>query len=747
MNDILQLKGNFEQRDNHNGGGGFKLSADKIITVHHLESLISDLNRLISFWKTNTLLPNALVSVYYNKVVAKSNRISRLLKADVPSNESIVGAKFWINKKKHKHIITHYVPLSALNKSIQDLRNAINVLTTYFNGEIDTKTFNEKKEWPLIPFENYYSDNYTFPKSAFENIIVDTSYVECFDLTEFKSPNPKESIVTLYDTNVDIIILLKSLGISITRNQTLNNTTVLLDENYLQILFEKAPYLVSMATEDMSKLDSYSFQSKLDTDGLLKIPDPTNEPVIGVIDTQFANNVYFSKWVDFTSMIDPNIQISDDDYKHGTNVTSIIVDGPTLNPKLDDGLGRFKVKHYGVALANGFSSFSIIRQIKSIVLENPSIHVWNLSLGSKKEINDNFISAEGAELDRIQFEHDVLFVIAGTNKKNEQVDKKIGAPADSLNSLVVNSVDFDGQPASYTRKGLVLSFFAKPDISYYGGVRGSYMNVVDPLGLACVAGTSFAAPWISRKVAYLIEVLGISKEVAKALIIDSAIGWEKGVDNSTISLKGYGVVPQRIDDIVRSKESEIKFLVSGTSEKYDTFNYNFPVPMENGKYPFVAKATLVYFPKTSRNQGVDYTNTELDIKFGRIKDNGKISDINGNTQTNDGSYILEEDARGLFRKWDNVKHIGELLKSRTQPRQAYSNPNWGMSIKTKERLNTNDGEGIHFGVVVTLREINGKNRIDDFIQQASLKGWLVNRLSVQNQIEIYHQAEEHIELE
>jgi hypothetical protein len=54
-----------------------------------------------------------------------------------------------------------------------------------------------------------------------------------------------------------------------------------------------------------------------------------------------------------------------------------------------------------------------------------------------------------------------------------------------------------------------------------------------------------------------------------------------------------------------------------------------------------------------------------------------------------------------------------------------------MSIKTKERLNPRDGEGIRFGVVVTLKEINGVNRIEDFVQQCSLKGWLVNRINVE----------------
>lgn len=53
----------------------------------------------------------------------------------------------------------------------------------------------------------------------------------------------------------------------------------------------------------------------------------------------------------------------------------------------------------------------------------------------------------------------VIFVIAGTNKKRNSKVNKIGAPADSLNSLVVNAVDFSGNSASYTRRGPVLSFF------------------------------------------------------------------------------------------------------------------------------------------------------------------------------------------------------------------------------------------------------------------------------------------------
>ena len=76
--------------------------------------------------------------------------------------------------------------------------------------------------------------------------------------------------------------------------------------------------------------------------------------------------------------------------------------------------------------------------------QNRDIKVWNLSLGSAMEIDPNFISPEAAELDKIQYEYDVIFVVAGTNKKKDSDIDKIGAPADSLNSLVVNAVDFSG---------------------------------------------------------------------------------------------------------------------------------------------------------------------------------------------------------------------------------------------------------------------------------------------------------------
>ena len=494
---------------------------------------------------------------------------------------------------------------------------------------------------------------------------------------------------------------------------------------------------------------NYNFEKVFDAsyDKLPSIPSPSNEPYIGVIDTLFDESVYFSEWVDYEDLVDKDIPKTPEDYEHGTSVTSIIVDGPSFNPKYDDGCGRFRVKHFGVATSGRSSSITIMKKINDIIRQNPTIHVWNLSLGSDLEINSNFISSEAATLDKIQYENNVVFVVAGTNNNDTSLKKKkIGAPADSINSLVVNAVDFNGEIASYSREGRVLSFFNKPDVCYYGGDHNEGFVTCTKNGAKIGIGTSFAAPWISRKMAYLIDVVGLNREVAKALIIDSAIGWNE-FDVQKSNYIGFGQVPIRIEDVINSNEDEIKFYISGDSNLYDTYTHNIPVPTYQDKYPFIAKATLCYYPKCTRNQGVDYTNTELDLYFGRINNQGIIKSINENHQSDDESTgITEEAARKWFRKWDNVKHINQILKPNLKPKQKYDNAMWGLSVKSKERLDIRE-KGVKFGVVITLKELNGVNRIDEFIKQCSLRGWLVNKIDVENRVDVYNIAQEEIEFE
>ena len=742
MNNILELKGKrFVQAAKQGRGGGPMMNGKKTVTAEHLLRLKEKLLQIKEFWENEDKpFQGVLISVYYNKIVAKSNRIAGLLKGK-ESNSAIVGAKF--NTEKTKHIITYFVDMQDLDNSVALLSNACRVLNDKFADGITQIIFKNDSILNKISFEKYGLN-----KTNFKQTIADVSYIDDFDVEMETSPS-KQSIITLFNTGVDTKSLFKKIGIDVLSSRILDNQTVFLDENQMNLLFQKAPYLVSMATVDLAELSPEDFIQEYQQD-MITIPSPTIEPTIGVIDTLFDKNVYFSQWVDYRDMVDDSIPKSQDDYRHGTAVSSIIVDGTRLNPWLNDGCGRFRVRHFGVAVGSRFSSFSIVKQIRRIITDNRDIKVWNISLGSNQEVNDNFISAEAAALDQIQYENDVIFVVAGTNKPNDNITK-IGSPADSINSIVVNAVTKKGLSPKYARKGLALSFFAKPDISYYGGSEEQYIQVCEPLGAAYVAGTSFASPWIARKLSYLIDILGLNREVAKALIIDSARGWNENPTPEEVALYGHGIVPIKINDIVQSKDDEIKFLVSDVSEKWNTYNYNFPVPLKDDKYPYIARATMCYFPICNRSQGVDYTNTELNLHFGRIKDNGKLNEINNDKQNQDISterhYILEGDARDKFRKWDNVKYVIEVPKSSNKPKKSYKNKNWGMEIKTNNRLDPKDGEGIRFGVVVTLKEINGINRIDEFVKNCNLSGWLVNPVDIKNRIDIHEKVNEEIDFQ
>lgn len=758
MNNILTLKGHFEQRPNPSSFGPLNLPKNKCVTSTHLRTMSAQLQDILKFWTQHREIAGALVSVHYKHVVAKSNRIRILLSDNGKApTTSIRGAKFvWEpdrnGKLVQKHVFTHYVSLVTLQKSSELLSKAADIIDAGYSGKIesaDTEKINTQGNY-------LYKDVLT--KSTFLKVVLDGLYVKSFGIDRVSDEIKEESIVTIFKTNVDTKVLLQKFGINIFDDRIIDETTLRLNPDEIDLLLNQAPYLIAMDVKNFAELTKDDvLQLDADEERIEEnlIPTPQNEPVVGVIDTQFNEKVYFHAWVDYYNMLDPNIPLKASDFYHGTEVTSIIVDGPHANPNIDDGCGRFRVRHFGVATDGPVSSFSVLKMIRQIVSSNRDIKVWNLSLGSTMEIKENFISPEAAELDRIQSEYDVLFVVAGTNRPaNEtKTPMKIGSPADSLNALVVNSVDFRKNSASYTRVGPVLSFFNKPDVSYYGGDGPNYYDKIvtcrDDLGAVYVSGTSFAAPWITRKLAYLVYNMGLTREVAKALIIDAAAGWDRKDDPShTI---GYGVVPIHISDIIHSRDDEIRFILSGTTEAFETYNYNLPVPVVKNAHPFYARATLVYFPQCDRNQGVDYTSTEMDIHFGRIvTKNGKtsIASINANRQSDEGlNVIYEEDARKEYRKWDNVKHISDIIKSRAVPRKAYDSGLWGLSIKTKERMEPNGKKSLPFGVVVTLKEMNGVNRIEDFKRLCMARGWLVNELDVQNRLDIYLQAEEEIELE
>lgn len=746
MNSLIRLTGDFQTARGSRPGPA-TLPAKGTVTTDKISHIRESLETVLSKWPKDAIIKDILVSVEYRQIVAKSNRIREMLNGgkDQEPELSIRGARYLdFNGNRPRHLMTHYVPETTILSTIDELRECERIIVDHFDGLMNADKMVELVKNDKLKQKWSTAVSGTLTRSGFAQLIRDCYYVNEFRIEKPPAAKDESTIVTLFKTEREPQDLFEELHIDVSPANILENSALLTETEY-RTLLESAPYLVAMSVIDLS-----SFAPMNDEDpaspAISSLPEhPTDEPVIGVIDTPFEEEYppYFSNWVDYKSCLPEDIHPTALDYRHGTCVSSLIVDVQAQNPSLDDHCGHFRVRHFGVATAGKFSSFAVMKHIERIVAENQDIKVWNISLGSMEEVSRNSISPEAALLDKLQQKYDVLFVVAGTNREKGG-PTYLGSPADSINALVVNAVNRNNESASYTRRGPVLSFHHKPDLAYYGGESNDPITACCGTGAYPAVGTSFAAPLIARKAAFLIYKMHLSCELAKALLIDAACAWTTPEDMDRL---GYGIVPVKIEQILETSNDEIRFMLSGVATEHENYNFNIPIPVSGASYPSVARATLCYFPKCNRNQGVDYTDTELDLHFGRIGNDGRIKSLLPNNQGEEDCTTDEEKARKKLRKWDNVKHIAEPLTSRSKPKKVYANPMWGMMIRKSSRYQKGSHDPQRFGVVVTIHNLKGENRIDAFIRQCSAIGWIVERVEIDNELKIYEHSQVEVEFE
>lgn len=207
---------------------------------------------ILVYWNENNDIGGALVSVHYKHVVAKSNRLKVLLAVKSKSpNESIRGAKFiWEmdadNSTVQKHVFTHYVPLEAIEESIKRLKICAQILQQNYKGKItsiDTENINS----------GAYSDE-RIAKSVFLKVIVDAHYVEKFKIDYPEKKIEGESIVTIYKTDIDTSTLLGKFGIDMINAKMIDETTLRLTPDEIELLMNNAPYLIAMSVKDFSEI-------------------------------------------------------------------------------------------------------------------------------------------------------------------------------------------------------------------------------------------------------------------------------------------------------------------------------------------------------------------------------------------------------------------------------------------------------------------------------------------------------------
>lgn len=721
--DCLELIGKLEAKTFGNNVETL-LAKKEIISADHINHLIDDLTGLKEFWEGHqNYLSGALIQFLYTKVISKSQRTTVLLRK---TGSEIVGSRF-VSTEKYgvTHCVTYYFPdLLKLDFIIDTLTKLRNIILTETSGELN--------------YTNYLRVHFTQQlKMSDKNFI--KLCKEMFLLRGFTRPkydNRNLSDVNLIHFYKKPKKLFEDLDIKALATSIIDDS-VTVSKRDLQKIIDNADYLVASSVTETFNEPKQSTKA-LDVEPPSLPDDMSQYPIVGVLDTAFNENCYLSKAAVSYQDLRPigNRDVSVEAKAHGTMVDSLIVHGHDINAplSLDDKCGYFRVKHFAIANLEDNSTYQIIKNVKEAVLQNPKIKVWNISLGSKTAINKNYISPLSFLLDKLSFENDVIFIVSGTNNKEMLLKKEeylVGSPADHINGIVVNSCRLtDNEPATYSRRGGVLDFFIKPDIAYYGGDDDLKIRAFNGFKIVETDGTSFAAPLITRKVAYLIYQIGLTKEVAKALILDSATGWSPSKNPEFL---GRGIVQKNIKNILEPAEDEIRLIYNGCIEQYDMKTTTIPIPVKGGKFPFRVRATMCYTTRTNISCGVDYTDTDVEFKIGHIS-NGKISNLKTDFNFVTTKYVNEKQARSAFRKWDNVKQIVETKEKREAGRTMDSVGCLGFEFTTTDRCEGRksiDKYGFNVGLVITLKSVDNENRYKNFLSNLNEKkhsGWNVKAI-------------------
>ena len=240
MNPILQIKMPFQHEPNPNRPGPRNFRANHKTASNDIDVLVTQLNKVKTFFLSeNRFVKNILVDVYYDDIIAKSSRIKELLKDKNECNDSIVGARFYINDSgKENHVITHYVSRDAIEEAIAKLEEAKNFIDNYLGGEAN--------------LDNFHSDiiiDYSkskLSKTRLRDIIIDCSAINRIDVPNgFETLEEDYSIVTFYQTELSLSDLFYQLNIT-TYYRAAGKNTNNNNKKKKKKLMNKVPYLTSI---------------------------------------------------------------------------------------------------------------------------------------------------------------------------------------------------------------------------------------------------------------------------------------------------------------------------------------------------------------------------------------------------------------------------------------------------------------------------------------------------------------------
>jgi len=368
---------------------------------------------------------------------------------------------------------------------------------------------------------------------------------------------------------------------------------------------------------------------------------------IGILDNGVAHIKYLSPWLCKEKWSPyPESAITP---SHGTFVAGVVLYGDQCEQKELVGHGGIKLFDATVfpdTSKEGLDEDELIENIKEAIKRyHNEIKIWNLSISITRLIGDHKFSDMAIALDALQDQHNIMICKSAGNCNNFQLNLpkgRIHEGADSVRSLVVGSIAHEkgiydyaeiDNPSPFSRIGPGPEYIIKPEISHYGGNAGIKPNgEVSITGvtsfsmngaLSKAAGTSYSTPRVAALAAGIYQ--NIAEEfdplLLKALIIHSA-SYPSNLKVPEVERTkqiGFGI-PKTVKDIIYNSPYEVTLILRDTLAKSEIIDImDFPMPaclIKNGYFTGQIIATLVYDPILDPSQGIEYCQSNIDIKFG-----------------------------------------------------------------------------------------------------------------------------------
>lgn len=417
---------------------------------------------------------------------------------------------------------------------------------------------------------------------------------------------------------------------------------------------------------------------------------------------------------------------------HGTRVASLIafryfpLEG---NPEL---VPRAKIVDCNI-LDDNIPINEFISRIQSAVNRYAkSVCVFNLSANSLNPIEGTEMSILGYELDVLQQNFNIQFVVSAGNHQLwrygytledilDDDDSIIASPADSMLSIVVgatagvthkNCVSKKNQIVPYGRRGPGFKGFSKPDMTAYAGViavqdGGIPLVPVDNYSLSLSkdgilspdAGTSFSAPIVSGDFAEILKTTGNNPLLAKALLYHNADPlWDESEmqDDDLRNIHNfYGRGLSNVEKSKYSTPSRVTFLRTGILSRTKKERIKFFMPeilaAQQGRNVARVSLTCVSAPSVDRTKGTEYLGSYVRVSMKKAgEDENALQAV---------PPLFHEG----HQKWDVCSHISRVFSN-------FNAGDWQAWLELFSRWDYKEDD-VPYALVVTIEDLSGELNI------------------------------------